>query len=195
MFQQGSKWSTGLLVFILVFSFIILGLGLAIYSDTITQWWLPVIPAAMVALGTAPMLTHRWKRLTDIDSTIVNLLCQIFVFGSITYSLFLGVNYWCADPETIVEEKAEVVDKYQKTHTRYRRVSRRSRVPDGHYYTYHLLLRLNDGREKEVEVPFNTYRRTRNGGHRTITLEKGFFGLTVIKKQNVQKKQETSGEE
>ena len=189
MFQQGSKWSTVLLVIILLLSFVMLAFGFANYGDTITQWWIPVIPAAMVAFGTAPMIYHRWIRLTDIDSKIVNFICHIFVFGAITYFLFLGVNYWCADPQTIVEEQVEVVDKYQKSHTKYRRVSRNRRVPDGHYNTYHLLLKLHDGREKEIEVPFSTYRSTRNGGHRNLTLEKGFFGLTIIKRQVKQKKQ------
>lgn len=181
MFRQGSKLNYVTLIILLLAAFIMLGFGVAIYANSITQWWVPVIPAAMVALGTAPMIYFRWERFTDTGSKIANFLCHIFVFGSITYFLFLGVNYWCADPETKVVEQTEVIDKYQKQHTRYRRVSRNRRVPDGHYYTYHLLLRFNDGREKEIEVKFDTYRKTRNGGHRNVSLEKGFFGITVIK--------------
>jgi hypothetical protein len=183
MLQQGSKLSLGLLIFILLASFICLGFGVAIYGHTITKWWIPVIPAAMVALGTAPMIFRKWERLVDMNSRIVNFLCHIFVFGSITYFLFLGLNDWCADPETIAVEHTEVIGKYQKAHTRYRRVSRRSRVADGQYYTYHIVVRFEDGREKELEVPFNTYRRTRNGSHRDLTVEKGLFGISVIKRQ------------
>lgn len=182
MLRQGSKWSKVVLVIVLLISFLLLGGGIAIYANSLTSWWIPVIPAATVALGTAPMLSRKWERLTDIGNGIVNSLCHIFVTGSLTYFAFLGVNYWGADRDSDVAERTEIVKKYRKSHTRYRRVSRRHHVPDGEYYTYHLLLRFDDGRDKEMEVPFDSYRKASVGGHRTLHVQDGLLGISVIKR-------------
>ncbi|MDE5650555.1 MAG: hypothetical protein K2J65_09290 [Duncaniella sp.] len=182
MIRQGSKWSTAILVGILFVSFMLLALGLAIYSNSLTTWWIPVLPAAMVSLGTAPMLCRKWRRLTDVKNWIVNLICHVFVVGSITYSAFLCINYWGADEASDVTENTEVVNKYRQAHTRYRRVGRNRRVADGEYYSYHLLLKFSDGREKAVEVPFSSYRNVKVGGHRILHVQDGLLGIRVIKK-------------
>ncbi len=182
MLRQGSKWSKAVLVIVLLISFLLLAVGMAIYADSLTSWWVPVIPAATVALGTAPMLFRKWEQLTDVCNGIVNFLCHLFVAGSLTYFAFLGANYWGADRDSDVTESTEIVKKYRKSHTRYRRVSRRHRVPDGEYYTYHLLLKFDDGRDKEIEVPFDSYRKASVGGHRTLHVQNGLLGISVIKR-------------
>lgn len=182
MIRQGSGWSTAILVTVLVISFFLLGGGLYLYANSLTQWWVPTLAAAMVALGSAPMLARKWERLTNVKYWIVNLLCHLFVVGSISFFAFLGINYWGADKATDVTENTEIVGKYRKSHTRYRRVSRHHRVPDGEYYTYHLLLKFSDGRDKEIEIPFSSYRKAKVGGHRKLHVQDGLLGIKVIKR-------------
>ncbi|MDE6268653.1 MAG: hypothetical protein K2M04_06185 [Muribaculaceae bacterium] len=178
---KDSKFSTVLLIVVMGAAFMMLAGGIALYHLTLTKWWIPVIPGAVAAIATLPAFYNKWDVLTGVSSNWVNMLCHVFVAGSVGYFLFLGVNFWCADAGTDVAEKAEVVEKFQKSHTRYRRVSRRTRVADGHYYTYHLMLRLEDGEEKEVSVPLKTYNRTRTGSMREIHVQKGALGMRVIK--------------
>ncbi len=182
MIRQGSRWSMAILIAVLFISFFLLGGGLFFYANSLTQWWVPTLAAAMVALGTAPMLARKWERLTDVKYRIVNFLCHIFVVGSITFFAFLGVNYWGADKNSDVTEKAEIVGKYTKSHTRYRRVSRNRRVPDGEYNTYHLMLRFSDGRQKEIELPFSSYRPAKIGEYRELHVQDGLLGIRVIKR-------------
>ncbi|MDE5845275.1 MAG: hypothetical protein K2H32_02925 [Muribaculaceae bacterium] len=181
MAKSGSNWRTIVLVVVLFISFVMFGFGLAIYGNTLTKWWIPVVPALTFAAVTTPLFVKRWRGLTESRSSIYNAACHIFTAFSVAYFLFLGCNYFFADDSTLVVEKTEVVKKYSKTHTRYRRVSRNRRVPDGHYFTYHILLRFSDGREKEQEVKLQSYNRIRTGSTRDVKVENGLFGLAVIK--------------
>ena len=181
MAKTGSNWRTIVLVAVLFISFIMFGFGLAIYGNTLTKWWIPVVPAITFAAVTTPIFIKRWHSLTESYSLIYNGVCHLFTTFSVAYFLFLGCNYFMADDSTLVVEKTEVVKKYSKAHTRYRRVGRNRRVPDGHYYTYHILLRFSDGREKEQEVILQSYNRIRTGSSRDVKVEKGLFGLSVIK--------------
>ncbi|MDE6809935.1 MAG: hypothetical protein K2J42_07615 [Muribaculaceae bacterium] len=182
MAKSGANWRTIVLVVVLLVSFILLGIGIAFYGNTLTKWWVPVMPAAVVAAVTVPVLAPRWRSLTESGSMIYNGACHLFAMFSLVYFLFLGSNYFMVDDSTLVVEKTEVISKYSKEHTRYRRVSRNRRVPDGHYYTYHILLRFPDGREKEQEVQLKSYNRIRTGSTRDIKVEKGLWGLSVIKR-------------
>lgn len=179
--NKSVNWRTILLVIVLFVAFLLLCFGIVIYGNTLIKWWLPVIPAAILAAGTIPVLAMRWKSLTESDSIILNGACHLFVVFSLVYALFLGSNYYMADDSTIVVEQTEVVKKYSKEHTRYRRVGRNRRIPDGHYYTYHILLRFPDGREKSQEVQLKAYNRIRTGSHRDIKVEQGLWGVPVIK--------------
>ncbi|MDE5573633.1 MAG: hypothetical protein K2I94_07795 [Muribaculaceae bacterium] len=133
MAKSGSNWRTIVLVVVLFISFVMFGFGLAIYGNTLTKWWIPIVPALTFAAVTTPLFVKRWRGLTESRSSIYNAACHIFTAFSVAYFLFLGCNYFFADDSTLVVEKTEVVKKYSKTHTRYRRGSRNRRVPDGHY--------------------------------------------------------------
>lgn len=179
--KAGSKISYVILFVLLFAAFIMLPLGMVIYEHTIVEWWIPVTAAAIIAIGTTPMLFRKWATLTNMRYAIINILCNLFVAGSFSYTLFLGVNYWWANDTSATQVETTVVKKFKRAHTKYRRVSRRTRVADGHWYSYHLELELPDGRHKAVEVPFSTYKKTRTNNTRSITVERGLLGMDIIK--------------
>ena len=99
-----------------------------------------------------------------------------------SYELFLVGDYWLADPASMQEEEVVVQRKYQETHKKTRRVGKRRYVPDGVRKEYYLEVAFTNGTMKTLHVPLSTYNKTRQGATKTLTLQKGFFGLPVITK-------------
>ena len=166
------------MLFLLLISGVI---GYIIYEDTLSEWWIPVGVALMIALATFPFYM-RWAWLTAGDNKIVNFLCHLVCVGVMNYALFLVGNYWLADPASMQEEEVVVQRKYQETHKKTRRVGKRRYVPDGVRKEYYLEVAFTNGTMKTLHVPLSTYNKTRQGATKTLTLQKGFFGLPVITK-------------
>lgn len=166
---------------ILFSAFIMLAIGIAILGNTLINWWATLPIALLPAISTAIPFQSRWRTLSGFSNPIANAATHIFVAGSLIFFLFLGLNYWGADKSTAHVEHTTIIDKHSKEHTRYRRVGRNRRVPDGKYNTWHLTLEFADGRQKDTEVTATTYRRSRIGNHRDITLQRGLFSIPVIK--------------
>ena len=91
------------------------GIGYVIYEDTLTAWWIPVGMALLIALATIPFY-KKWIWLTTMDDKVINCLCHLACIGAISYVLFLGGNYWFADPASTHEETVMVQKKYVETH-------------------------------------------------------------------------------
>jgi hypothetical protein len=96
--------------------------------------------------------------------------------------LFLGGNYWFADPASTHEETVMVQKKYVETHKKTRRVGRHRYVSDGIRKEYYLQVAFENGAVEELHVSLSTYNKTKAGASKILTLQKGFFGLPVITK-------------
>lgn len=83
------------------------GIGYVIYEDTLTAWWIPLGMALLIALVTIPFY-KKWIWLTTMDGKVINCLCHLACIGAISYVLFLGGNYWFADPASTHEETVMV---------------------------------------------------------------------------------------
>lgn len=169
------------MLFLLLISGVI---GYIIYEDTLSEWWIPVGVALMIAIATFPFYM-RWAWLTAGDNKIVNFLCHLVCVGVMSYALFLVGNYWLADPASMQEEEVVVQRKYQETHKKTRRVGKRRYVPDGVRKEYYLEVAFTNGTMKTLHVPLSTYNKTRQGTTKTLTLQKGFFGFPVITKNDI----------
>lgn len=178
--KSGSNAALGIGIALLFVALVLLAGGVALLGRTLVAWWIPAAIAAVPAIATAMPMMPRWQFLFGFSKPLYALPFHLFTVGAITFFLFLGINRWCADKSTAHTEQTTVVEKFRKEHTRYRRVGRNRRVPDGHYHTWHLKLQFSDGRTKDMEVPFTTYRNAREGSHRELTVERGLFGMTVI---------------
>lgn len=156
--------------------------GYIFYCDTIITWWYPIAAAMVPAIITAKQFYGKWSIMTGSDNRIFNIICHLYVVGAVLYSSLLGANYLFADSTTEHKVQATVISKYKKTHKKYRTVGRRRTISNGTYDSYHICLGFADGTKKSMSVQLNTYNKTRTGGTKTLNLQKGFLGFTVIKK-------------
>lgn len=67
-----------LMLFLLLISGVI---GYIIYEDTLSEWWIPVGVALMIAVATFPFYM-RWAWLTAGDNKIVNFFVSFGMCGS-----------------------------------------------------------------------------------------------------------------
>ena len=144
-------------------------------------WWYPIAAALIPAAATAPRLYNKWRALTTSDKAVINVICHLVVVGSVLYASLLGANYLFADATTGHKVQATILAKHKETHDKYRTVGRRRRVKNGTYDTFHLCLGFADGRKKDMTVTRSEYNRVRTGGTKTMSLQRGLLGFTVIK--------------
>lgn len=156
-----------------------------IYENTLSVWWIPVGTAGIIAAITCPFY-RKWVWLTGYTSKTVNLLCHLVCAGTLGYALFLSANYGLADSSSAHQEEVIVQQKFQKTHKKTRRVRKRTYVADGVRIEYYLLVTFKNGMEKNLPVPLSVYNKTRAGGTKTLTLQRGLFGLPVIKRKGTE---------
>ena len=138
------------MLFLLLISGVI---GYIIYEDTLSEWWIPVGVALMIAVATFPFYM-RWAWLTAGDNKIVNFLCHLVCVGVMSYALFLVGNDCLADPASMQEEEVVVQRKYQETHKKTRRVGKRRYVPDGVRKEYYLEVAFTNGTMKQDRITF-----------------------------------------
>lgn len=155
--------------------------GYIFYSNTIITWWYPIAAALIPAAATAPRLYGKWRALTTSDKAVINVICHLVVVSSVLYASLLGANYLFADATTGHKVQATILAKHKETHDKYRTVGRRRRVKNGTYDTFHLCLGFADGRKKDMTVTRSEYNRVRTGGTKTMSLQRGLLGFTVIK--------------
>lgn len=149
---------------------------------TLTPMWIMPAIAASIALATMPMLARRWQWLTGSDRPIYNALCHIYVAGALAYFAIAGGNYFFADSSTAVTEQATVTGRHTETRDTYRRIGRARHIKSGTTTTYYITLLHSDGTERDMQVTRQEYNHTRTGQQRTLTLQRGLLGFTVIKK-------------
>lgn len=168
-----------LLIFLIFVVIAALGIGMSLYHSTFMPLWLPLLAAAVPALVTLSALVPRWRSLPGCGHTAVASLAHLAVLGTVCFALFIGSNYiFASEP---VAHEAVVESKFRREHTRYRRVGRGRMIPAGKYHTWHVALRLDDGRSTDTEVSLEKYNRIRKGTHRKVFLSRGLFGFTVVK--------------
>ena len=156
-------------------------LGSVIYKETLIAWWEPLLMALILAIATL-FLCKKWKWLTRSDNKILNGICHLFHVSALCYLLILGGNLILADPSSTREEKVTVLSKYIETHKQTRRVGNRRYVAAGERKEYYLQVIFENGTRKKLPVSLSTYNKTRTNATKILTLEKGFFGYTIIKK-------------
>ncbi len=171
-----------ILITLLVICIFTAGIGLVIYHRTLIAWWIVLVIGLAFSAATSPALLFRWAKLTGNNSTLLSAIVHLTVTCIIASTIFLTTNYFFANQASETKVETTVTDKYRKEHQKRRRVGRNRYINDGVRYSYHLTLTLPDGREKEMEVNFSEYRRTKTGNRKTTTTRKGLYGFTIIKR-------------
>ncbi len=154
--------------------------GYALYERTLVVWWWPVAAAAAVAAVTMP-LHSRWRWLTESDSRSLNLLCHIYVVCLSAYFCLVGGNFLLSDRASSHGETVVVSEVMKKQHKKYRRLTHNRVVQSGVTYSYYMKAVFADGTSKRLRLSAEAYGKTRPNSRRTVYLERGFFGFSVIR--------------
>ena len=125
---------------------------------------------------------------TRSSKAIVNYPLALAVCRSLLIFCFYLPNYCFSRQDTRHEILAPVVKKFTKTHYKTRRISKRTSVRGEKHYTYHFSVALPDSTTKSFSVKTGDFVKVRHGSDIPVTLEKGLFGVTVIKKYTIKPK-------
>ncbi len=177
----------GTLIFLCI---VLYAVAAALHRDTLVDWWIPAAVALILALASGATMWRIWIRLTDSSKFIINYICHTIFFCGIFLAAIYGINRAFPRQSTIWETEAVVEHKYTKTRHHRQRVSRRVYKQGAPYKVYYIGLELPDGRRKDMQVTASRYNRIRSGSTIPLTLQKGFFGMTIILK-NTSKKNTT----
>lgn len=160
-----------------------------VFEKTVVEWWKPVVVGAVAIAVTGMTKMARWRWLTTTDDRTLNGLFHVYAVGAVAVGVFLLGNYWLpvrdndmtADgragySETVVVEKKEIVER-DKT----QRVGRHRYRKTGVRYEYYIGVVFKNGMRKDIPVTHSVYNRTRQGATTELQLDRGLFGLPVVR--------------
>lgn len=173
-FRQVAMWG------LLVIGLLLVSISVNLYGKTIVEPWLPYGIALLLGVASIAV-SGVWRCLTDTSRWWINALYGFAVVGALSAFAIIGGNYYMADESTAHTEEVKVVDKYREKHYKSRRVSRRVYTRGAPYWTYHVTVEFADGRRKPIEVTKKRYAKIKSGSIRELTLQKGLFGMPVVK--------------
>ena len=169
-----------LLIFICVFLYAI---AVSIHSNTMIDGWLPAVGASVLAAISGTTLARIWQKITGSSKFAVNYICNLIFATGLLLALFYGCNFAFSRGATSEPHEAIVEKKYSKVRHHSRRVGRNRYVRGEAYNVYYIDVRFDNGRMKDLSMPFERYRRIHVGDTLSIPFEKGLFGIPVIKRR------------
>lgn len=165
------------LVLIVIFA---LGASMALQSFTLVEWWIPTSVCAVIAVAVTIPFGRLIRQVAKFLPGYLKYPIVFILFFSILLSTFYIINYQITDPMSSIEYSAPVVRKYSEERTRTKRSGRRS-YGEEKYNVYFIEIELCDGRIKKLERPLREYLKIRKGDKIRLKVEKGLFGINVIK--------------
>lgn len=161
------------------------------FEKTVVEWWKPVVVGVCAIAVTGMTKMKRWRWLTGTDDRTLNGLFHVYAVGAMAVGVFLLGNYWLPVSnaaggrqtdylEKVVVEKKEIVER-DKT----QRVGRHRYRKTGVRYEYYISVVFENGMRKDIPVTRNVYNRTRQGSPTGLLLDRGLFGMPVVRKVGV----------
>lgn len=151
-----------------------------LYSKTIASVFLicsvGVAAGFVCGLGTAP----GFRRITFVKNRVAAYIVSSLMDASVVAALFLTLNYYCSDSGSSHKETVEIEDRYTQRHEGTRKVGKHRYQKITPYNTYHIRINIG-GREKNIELTEKQYSAYRDRNKVELTLERGLFGMDVIK--------------
>lgn len=158
------------------------GVVYAIQCKTLINFWLPFSVAAVVALPVAAVCGKSLGKrslsgIVAVDYAIYwAMLLSFFLF------LFYFSNSHFAKEGSLHKEKVVVERVYSETHYRSKRISRNRHVRGEPYKLYYIDVAFQSGHSKKLSVDLHQYRRIDRGDTLTLDVEKGLWGIAVIRR-------------
>ncbi len=96
---------------------------------------------------------------------------------------FYFCNSYFASHDTAHMERVAIERRFRETHYKTKRISRRTYGRGEPYQQYYIEVRFEDGRTKKLSVKFDTYRRLKSQDTIQLKMERGLWGLPVIRRK------------
>lgn len=103
-----------------------------------------------------------------------------FLTGILTCGFYM-TNMICADEESEYTERAFVKRKYQETHYKSKRVTRKTYARGAPYQEYYLEVEYADGRTGHLLINKSLYSRVSSQDSIEVKMRKGLWGIPVVK--------------
>lgn len=178
--KASAKRSLALSCFMLVMIACI-GLAMALQRSTLVEWWQPAAICILPACAAAFVLAGAFMRLCGIKSAVIGRIGAAAVAFSLLLGSFYALNYFKSDPSSARIVSAGVSSKHSEEKYQMRRVGRNRYVRGQKQMAYHVVVELPGMKAKEVDVSAGEYVRMRVGRRVDARVERGLFGLPVIK--------------
>lgn len=172
-----------------IFMFVIMFVGAVGYMaamgfarETLIDKWIPILISGAVALVSGAFLWKLWRNVTRSFKFWLNYLLHAVVLTGVLSGLFFTLNFCFADETTLHEETVVVASKYYKVRHKSKRISRRVYGQGEAYNEYYVDVRFDDGKTKDITIPFEQYRRIKVGTEIEFPVADGLFGIKVMKR-------------
>ncbi len=163
------------------------GWSAALYADTIANPAMLAAAAGAIALLLWPLMKSAWIRVFPLLNTLWRLGAHMAVATAVVLSAILTINYYGADNDSTHIEQATVVNRYTEQRHRTRRINRRIYTNSGEAYTvYYMVIRLDDGRTKTIQIDNRRYRQLRVGSTVSLPVSRGMLGMAVTDLRRIQ---------
>ena len=156
-------------------------MALALYDRTLAEWWHIAFICILPAIPSGYAMRKVFSKAMGWSSQSLCALASSAIVFLIFSGIYYSANYYGADGDSRRDLPVEVTAKFSEEHYRSKRVARNRYTRGEKYMVYKIEILLPDGRQKKLDVPFNTYKNARVGQDINLSVEDGLLGSPVIR--------------
>lgn len=180
--SKSSKKSTAVLVVLVIIAVLEYSIGYVLGNYTMASYPIVMCVSFLFAAIIGFFTLNLWRLASGSENIGINItIGTVFLTGFIS-ALFYILNFSCSKENTHHTETAIVIDKRKEVRHKTKRISRRHYTQGEPYNVYYLDIQFNNGTVKPYSIKQRQYSRFRIGDSINVQIEKGLFGLNVIKR-------------
>lgn len=167
------------------------GVSMAIHTNTLVHWWIPLLLSLLVALATGRFAVRLWSWVFSSGPRWLNYGLHAVVVTALLMGLFYSGNYFLRGDSEPDMRSATVTSIYREKHYKTRRVGRTYRQTDP-YWVDKMDYTFTDGFIKSLPLTRQRRRALHVGDTLLIPVRPGFFGVDVIETSSIRYPASTS---
>lgn len=160
------------------------GVSMAIHTNTLVHWWIPLLLSLFVALATGRFAVRLWSWVFSSGPRWLNYALHAVVVTALLMGLFYAGNYFLRGDSAPDMRSATVTSVYSEKHYKTRRVGRRYHQSDP-YWVDKMDYAFSDGLTKSLPLTRQRRRALHVGDTLLIPVRPGFFGVDVIETASI----------
>lgn len=180
--SKRKNYRTALWIILSVIALFSYAASYSLGNNTMTSF--PVVTGVSFAVASAIsfLAIPFWRKVTGSENTGINIAANIIFMTGLLAALFYTLNFAFSENATRHTEPAVVINKYIEVRHHSKRVSRNRYVRGEAYNVYYIDLTFENGSIKPFPLKQNLYSKISVGDTISVPVEKGLFGIPVIKR-------------